>query len=105
MDNMTIESLTVPDLGGAEQVEVIEILVAAGDQVEAEESVIVLETDKATMEIPSPLNGTISSLTIKVGDKVNEGDQYGEIETSEASIKSEEKAVKSEKKDELEEAP
>lgn len=102
---MTIESLTVPDLGGAEQVEVIEILVAAGDQVEAEESVIVLETDKATMEIPSPLNGTISSLTIKVGDKVNEGDQYGEIETSEASIKSEEKAVKSEKKDELEEAP
>lgn len=101
---MTIESLTVPDLGGAEQVEVIEILVAAGDQVEAEESVIVLETDKATMEIPSPLNGTISSLTIKVGDKVNEGDQYGEIETSEASTKSEEKAVKSEKKNELEEA-
>ncbi|HCM06301.1 MAG TPA: dihydrolipoyl dehydrogenase, partial [Oceanospirillales bacterium] len=45
------------DLGGAEQVEVIEILVAAGDQVEAEESIIVLETDKATMEIPSPLNG------------------------------------------------
>lgn len=85
---MTIESLTVPDLGGAEQVEVIEILVASGDQVEAEESIIVLETDKATMEIPSPLNGTISSLSIKVGDKVNEGDQYGEIETSEANAES-----------------
>ncbi|MEH6449462.1 MAG: dihydrolipoyllysine-residue acetyltransferase [Oleispira sp.] len=79
---MTIESLTVPDLGGAEQVEVIEILVAAGDQVAAEESIIVLETDKATMEIPSPLDGTISSLSIKVGDKLNEGDPYGEIETS-----------------------
>jgi pyruvate dehydrogenase E2 component (dihydrolipoamide acetyltransferase) len=79
---MTIESLTVPDLGGAEQVEVIEILVAAGDKVTAEESIIVLETDKATMEIPSPLDGTISSLSIKVGDKLNEGDQYGEIETS-----------------------
>jgi len=81
---MTIESLTVPDLGGAEQVEVIEILVAAGDQVTAEESIIVLETDKATMEIPSPLDGSISSLSIKVGDKLNEGDQYGEIETSAA---------------------
>lgn len=79
---MTIESLTVPDLGGAEQVEVIEILVTAGDQVAAEESIIVLETDKATMEIPAPTAGTITSLTISVGDKINEGDQYGEIETS-----------------------
>jgi pyruvate dehydrogenase E2 component (dihydrolipoamide acetyltransferase) len=79
---MTIESLTVPDLGGAEQVEVIEILVVSGDQVTAEESIIVLETDKATMEIPSPLDGTITSLSVKVGDKLNEGDQYGEIETS-----------------------
>ncbi len=79
---MTIESLTVPDLGGAEHVEIIEILVAAGDQVTAEESIIVLETDKATMEIPSPLDGTITSLSVKVGDKLNEGDQYGEIETS-----------------------
>ncbi|MGK0248288.1 MAG: pyruvate dehydrogenase E2 component (dihydrolipoamide acetyltransferase) [Oleispira sp.] len=78
---MTIESLTVPDLGGAEQVEVIEILVAAGDQVAAEEGIIVLETDKATMEIPSPFDGTISSLSLKIGDKLNEGDQYGEIET------------------------
>lgn len=80
---MTIESLTVPDLGGAEQVEVIEILVAAGDQIAAEESIIVLETDKATMEIPSPLNGKVTSLSISVGDKLNEGDKYGEIETSE----------------------
>ena len=79
---MTIESLTVPDLGGAEQVEVIEILVAVGDSVTAEEGLIVLETDKATMEIPSPLGGTISSISINVGDKISEGDQYGEIETS-----------------------
>lgn len=79
---MTIESLRVPDLGGAEQVEVIEILVAAGDQVAAEDSIIVLETDKATMEIPSPFEGTISSISIKVGDKLNEGDQYGEVEVS-----------------------
>jgi pyruvate dehydrogenase E2 component (dihydrolipoamide acetyltransferase) len=82
METMTIESLRVPDLGGAEQVEVIEILVAAGDQVAAEDSIIVLETDKATMEIPSPFEGTISSISIKVGDKLNEGDQYGEVEVS-----------------------
>lgn len=79
---MTIESLIVPDLGGAEQVEVIEILVAPGDQVAAEDGIIVLETDKATMEIPSPLDGTIAGLTVKVGDKISEGDQYGEIELS-----------------------
>ena len=79
---MTIKSLTVPDLGGAEQVEVIEILVVTGDQVTAEESIIVLETDKATMEIPSPFDGTISSLSVKVGDKLNEGDEYGKIETA-----------------------
>jgi len=98
---MTIESLTVPDLGGAEQVEVIEILVAAGDSVSAEESIIVLETDKATMEIPSPLNGVIASLSINVGDKLNEGDQYGEIETSgktEGPVKTAEVAEKTTEK-------
>ena len=105
---MTIEPLTVPDLGGAEQVEVIEILVAVGDQVAAEEGIIVLETDKATMEIPSPLEGTLSSISVKVGDKLNEGDQYAEIETvvsdstaaadNEASTpsQSEQEAIKSE---------
>lgn len=102
---MTIESLTVPDLGGAEQVEVIEILVSAGDQVTAEESVIVLETDKATMEIPSPLNGTISSITINVGDKLNEGDQYGEIETSDgASVSEENESAASSAKNAVEDA-
>ena len=93
---MTIESLRVPDLGGAEQVEVIEILVAAGDQVAAEDSIIVLETDKATMEIPSPFEGTISSISIKVGDKLNEGDQYGEVEVSEGQDTDKEASQKTE---------
>jgi pyruvate dehydrogenase E2 component (dihydrolipoamide acetyltransferase) len=91
---MTIESLTVPDLGGAENVEVIEILVSAGDQVSAEEGIIVLETDKATMEIPSPVDGTIESIAIQVGDKVNEGDQYGEITVSSAAASAETSATK-----------
>ena len=89
---MTMESLIVPDLGGAEQVEIIEILVAVGDQVAAEDGIIVLETDKATMEIPSPLDGTIAALTVKVGDKISEGDQYGEIELSSAPEASSESA-------------
>lgn len=93
---MTIESLRVPDLGGAEQVEVIEILVAAGDQVAAEDSIIVLETDKATMEIPSPFDGRISSISIKVGDKLNEGDQYGEVEVSEGQDTDKEASQKTE---------
>lgn len=80
---MTIEALIVPDLGGAEQVEVIEILVTVGDQIAAEDGIIVLETDKATMEIPSPLEGMVSSLSVNVGDKLSEGDKYGEIEISE----------------------
>ena len=96
---MTIESLTVPDLGGAEQVEVIEILVSVDDQVAAEDSVIVLETDKATMEIPSPFDGKISSISINVGDKLNEGDQYGEIDISEneGTVKESTKDVVTEK--------
>ena len=93
---MTIESLRVPDLGGAEQVEVIEILVAAGDQVAAEDSIIVLETDKATMEIPSPFDGRISSISIQVGDKLNEGDQYGEVEVSEGQDTDKEASQKTE---------
>jgi pyruvate dehydrogenase E2 component (dihydrolipoamide acetyltransferase) len=73
------QPLTVPDLGGAEQVEIIELLVSAGDSVAEEEGLIVLETDKATMEIPSPSAGEIASMAVKVGDRVSEGDVIGEI--------------------------
>lgn len=66
--------ITVPDIGGAVDVDVIEILVKEGDQVEKETSLITLESDKASMEIPSPRQGTIKSLSLKVGDKVSEGD-------------------------------
>ena len=76
---MSKQPLTVPDLGGAEQVEIIELLVSAGDSVAEEEGLIVLETDKATMEIPSPSAGEIVSMTVKVGDRVSEGDVIGEI--------------------------
>ncbi|MCW4628449.1 MULTISPECIES: dihydrolipoyllysine-residue acetyltransferase [Marinomonas] len=75
-----VESVKVPDIGGAEGVEVIEVAVAAGDKVKEGDSIIVLETDKASMEIPAPKSGTVKSVSIKVGDKVSEGDLVLELE-------------------------
>jgi pyruvate dehydrogenase E2 component (dihydrolipoamide acetyltransferase) len=68
----TIE-VTVPDIGDASDVEIIEILVAEGDTVAAEDGLITLETDKATMDVPAPEGGKITSLKVKVGDKVSKG--------------------------------
>ena len=75
-----VEKVNVPDIGGAEGVEVIEVAVAAGDKVAEGDSIIVLETDKASMEIPAPKSGTVKSVSIKVGDKVSEGDFVLELE-------------------------
>src|SRR2546423_10032637 len=63
----------VPDIGDFKQVEVIEVLVKPGDAVDKEQSLITLESDKATMEIPSPGAGVVKELRIKVGDKVSQG--------------------------------
>lgn len=68
----TIE-VTVPDIGDATDVEIIELLVAEGDSVEPEDGLITLETDKATMDVPAPEAGKIVSLAVNVGDKVSEG--------------------------------
>jgi len=69
------KTITLPDVGDFKDIEIIEILVAPGDEVDAEQSIIILESDKATMEIPSPQAGTIDKLSVKVGDRVNEGDE------------------------------
>ncbi|HZX72158.1 MAG TPA: biotin/lipoyl-containing protein, partial [Rhodanobacter sp.] len=68
----TIE-ITVPDIGGHDNVPVIEVLVQVGDAVKKEQSLITLESDKATMEIPSSAAGVIKELKLKVGDEVSEG--------------------------------
>lgn len=67
-------SITIPDLGDIEDVEVIEVLVKVGDTIAADDPVIVLESAKASMDIPCPTAGTIESIAVKVGDKVNSGD-------------------------------
>ncbi|MCW9028165.1 MAG: dihydrolipoyllysine-residue acetyltransferase [Kangiella sp.] len=75
------EPLIVPDIGDASDVDVIEVSVQAGDSIEKDDSLIVLETEKATMEVPSPSAGTIVSMSVKAGDKVSQGDKIGVIKT------------------------
>ncbi|MGH8748691.1 MAG: dihydrolipoyllysine-residue acetyltransferase [Burkholderiales bacterium] len=76
------ETVTVPDIGDFKQVEVIEVLVGPGDTVAKEQSLITLESDKATMEIPSPAAGVVKEVKVKVGDKVSEGSAVLVIESS-----------------------
>ena len=68
-----MKDVLVPDIGDFKEVEVIEILVKPGDTVAKEQSLVSLESDKATMEIPSPEAGVVKELKVKVGDKVSEG--------------------------------
>ncbi len=75
-----IVEVKLPDIGDFESVEVIEIQVAPGDQVKPESPLITLESDKATMEIPSPQAGTVRKILVKVGDKVSEGDLIVHLE-------------------------
>ncbi|WP_115709119.1 dihydrolipoyllysine-residue acetyltransferase [Legionella sainthelensi] len=69
------KKVKVPDIGGATQVDVIEVMVKLGDQIQKDMPLITLESDKASMEIPSPVTGKITKLSVKVGDKVSEGDE------------------------------
>ncbi len=70
---MASTEVKVPDIGDFKEVEVIEVLVKPGDSVAKEQSLVTLESDKATMEIPSPGAGTVKSISLKVGDKVSKG--------------------------------
>ncbi|MCF2948687.1 pyruvate dehydrogenase complex dihydrolipoyllysine-residue acetyltransferase [Paraglaciecola aquimarina] len=76
-----IQKILVPDVGG-EEVEIIEICVAVGDTLEADEGIVTVETDKASMDIPAPFAGELASLAVKVGDKIKEGDVIGEIKAA-----------------------
>ncbi|NJD89227.1 MAG: dihydrolipoamide acetyltransferase, partial [Betaproteobacteria bacterium] len=73
----------VPDIGDFKDVPVIELLVKPGDAVKKEDSLVTLESDKATMEVPSPAAGVVKSMRVKVGDKVSEGSVVLVMEASE----------------------
>ncbi|MDJ0808306.1 MAG: FAD-dependent oxidoreductase, partial [Gammaproteobacteria bacterium] len=72
--------VTLPDIGDFDQVDVIEVLVKPGDPIEAEDSIITLESDKATMEIPSPHAGKVLKVMVKVGDKISQGGAVLQLE-------------------------
>ena len=88
-----MRDVLVPDIGDFKDVEVIEILVKPGDSVAKEQSLVSLESDKATMEIPSPEAGVVKELKVKVGDKVSEGSLLLKMEAGGAAPATVEKAV------------
>ncbi len=79
---MSTVDIKVPDIGDFDSVEVIEILVAPGDQVQEEDSLITVESDKASMEIPSPQAGKVVSIAVNIGDSISEGSVILQMETS-----------------------
>jgi dihydrolipoamide dehydrogenase len=82
---MSKQNITVPDIGDYSDVPVIEVLVKVGDLIEKEQALLVLESDKATMEVPADQAGKIVSLSVKVGDKVSKGSIIAEIEASDSA--------------------
>lgn len=91
------QEIKVPDIGDLGKVPIIEVLVAAGDEVEKEQSLITLESDKATMEVPSPISGRLVELVVKVGDEVGQGDVIAIAEVEAAEAATEEQAAPEEK--------
>jgi len=87
-----IEKILVPDVGG-DEVEVIEICFAVGDNLEADEGILTVETDKASMDIPAPFAGELVALTVSVGDKIKEGDVIAEMKSAAAGGESSEPEV------------
>ena len=79
---MSKQTLTVPDIGGAEDAEVIEVSVAVGDELELEQGLIVLESDKASMEIPAAFAGTVIEVLVKEGDQLAEGAAIAVVEVA-----------------------
>ena len=79
------QNISVPDIGDFKDVEVIEILVKPGDQINKNDPIVTIESDKSSVEIPSPSAGQIKDLKVKIGDKVSEGSILATIENGQAA--------------------
>ncbi|MAJ66063.1 MAG: pyruvate dehydrogenase, partial [Candidatus Pelagibacter sp.] len=92
------QNISVPDIGDFKDVEIIEVLVKPGDQVEKDDPIVTIESDKSSLEIPSPSAGEIKDLKVKIGDKVSEGSVLATIENGQVeSLPKEEKAIEHKK--------
>ncbi|MEC7192515.1 MAG: biotin/lipoyl-containing protein, partial [SAR324 cluster bacterium] len=88
-----IKEIKVPDIGDFSDVEIIEILVKPGDSLKAEDPVMTLESDKATMDVPCPEDGQVAELLVKVGDRVAEGTSILKLQTAGSSQQASTEAV------------
>src|SRR6201994_71103 len=82
---MALVEVKVPDIGDFKDVQIIELLVKPGDSVKAEQSLVTVESDKASMEIPSSTAGVVKELKVALGDKINEGSVLLRLETGAAA--------------------
>jgi pyruvate dehydrogenase E2 component (dihydrolipoamide acetyltransferase) len=84
-----LREFRLPDIGDFEHVDVVEVLVKVGDRVEKEQGLVVLESDKATMELPAPFAGVVRELAVSAGDQVSEGDLVALLEPAEGAVAAE----------------
>ena len=101
---MTVMDIKVPDIGDVSEVAVIEVLVKAGDTIRAEQSLVTVESDKASMEIPSSHAGVVKALRVQLGDKVAEGTVLLTLEVAESAAAVPAAAPAQEVKDKVPEA-
>ena len=79
----------VPDIGDFENVEIIEIQIKSGDKIKKNDSVVTLESDKSSVEVPSTAEGTVENINVKIGDKVSKGDVLISVSGEEVQVKDE----------------
>ncbi|WP_198304723.1 dihydrolipoyllysine-residue acetyltransferase [Arcobacter vandammei] len=100
-----IKDVFIPDLGADKDVDLIDIMVKVGDMVEVEDGLITLETEKASMDVPTPFKGKIVEILVKVGDKVNSGDLIARVEEESSSSEAVKEEVAPIKEETIKEAP
>ncbi len=100
-----IKDVFIPDLGADKDVDLIDIMVKIGDMVEVEDGLITLETEKASMDVPTPFKGKIVEILVKVGDKVNSGDLIARVEEESSSSEAVKEEVAPIKEETIKEAP
>ena len=85
------QNISVPDIGDFDSVEIIEVLIKVGDQINKHDPIVTLESDKSSVEVPSPFSGTVLELNVKVGDKVAKGSLLAKLDINQSDVSEKEK--------------